>query len=176
MKTPVLNTERLLLRPFQEGDGPEVFQCWESDAEVAKYMFWVSHHDINKSIQWVKEEIKKINDDQWYRFALVSKESNKLIGTCLIYYEEEIASWEVAYNLGKKYWGKGYTTEAMKKVIEFSKTDLKLKEIAGRHAKENIASENILKKLGFSFVKDISYECNKGSVIRKGKLYKLYLE
>lgn len=36
-----------------------------------------------------------------------------MIGTVLIYYEEEVECWEIAYNLGKKYWGNGYTTEAM---------------------------------------------------------------
>ena len=40
------------------------------------------------------------------------KDTNTLIGTALVYYEEEVECWEIGYNLGKKYWGKGYTTEA----------------------------------------------------------------
>ncbi len=31
--------------------------------------------------------------------------------------------WEIGYNLGKKYWGKGYTKEAMEKVIDFAKRE-----------------------------------------------------
>lgn len=38
----------------------------------------------------------------------------------LIYFEEEVDCWEIGYNLGKKYWSKGYTTEAVKKVMEFA--------------------------------------------------------
>ena len=48
MKTPILETDRLLLRPFKEDDVTDVFECWESDPDVAKYMFWTSHNDIEK--------------------------------------------------------------------------------------------------------------------------------
>ena len=49
MDTPILETERLLLRPFCSNDATGVFECWKSDAEVAKYMFWYSHNDISKT-------------------------------------------------------------------------------------------------------------------------------
>ena len=42
-------------------------------------------------------------------------------------------------------------------------------------AKENYRSENVLKKLGFKYVKDIPSECNGGTVMREGKLYELKL-
>lgn len=39
MRTPILETDRLVLRPFKEDDVTDVFECWESDPDVAKYMF-----------------------------------------------------------------------------------------------------------------------------------------
>ncbi|WP_242865991.1 GNAT family N-acetyltransferase [Desnuesiella massiliensis] len=39
MKTPILETDRLLLRPFYMEDAQAVFDCWESDPDVSKYMF-----------------------------------------------------------------------------------------------------------------------------------------
>ncbi|PKM95593.1 MAG: hypothetical protein CVU84_01980 [Firmicutes bacterium HGW-Firmicutes-1] len=66
MKTPVLETARLILRPFFIEDAPAVFRCWESDPEVARYMFWTSHNDIKKTIEWVKKEISRIESDDWY--------------------------------------------------------------------------------------------------------------
>jgi len=122
VKTPILETDRLILRPFCMEDVQEVFECWESDPEVAKYMFWTSHNDINK-----------------------------------------------------KAWGFGYTTEAMQKVIKFCKEQLEIKEIMGRHAKENLASGRILEKLGFTYIKDIQYECNRGKDLYAGKEYILKL-
>ena len=111
MNTPILETERLLLRPFKQEDAGDVFACWE-----------------------------------------------------------------IGYNLGKKYWGKGYTTEAMKEVLIFAKEKLSLTEIVGRYAIENPASGNVMKKLGFQYEKDIPYECNNGTVMRKGIQCRLRIE
>lgn len=175
MITPIINTERLILRPFSISDAEDAFKCWESDPDVAKYMFWSSHNSIDKSIKWVSEEVNKINSNMWFRWAIVSKESEELLGTCLIYFEDEYGKFEIAYNLGKKFWGFGYITEAMKAVIEFAKKELKIDEVVARCAKENYASENVIKKLGFKYVKDIPYRCNEGKNTYEGKEYILKL-
>lgn len=174
MKTPILETDRLLLRPFREDEAADVFECWESDPDVAKYMFWTSHNDIEKTKEWIAFELGQIEKSDWYRFALVLKDTDILIGTALIYYEEKVESWEIGYNLGKEYWGKGYATEAMRKVIDFATRELGLTQIVGRYAKENPASGNVMKKLGFKYEKDIPYECNGGAVKREGIQCRLY--
>ena len=176
MNTPTLETERLILRPFKTEDAPDVFHCWESDPDVAKYMFWTSHNDIEKTREWIEFELGQIEKPDWYRFAIVLKDTNILIGTALVYYEEEVQCWEIGYNLGKKYWGKGYATEAMKRVIEFATKELNLSQIVGRYAKENPASGNVMAKLGFIFEKDIPYECNNGTVMRQGIQCRLMIE
>ena len=168
MNTPILETERLLLRPFEKEDAKDVFECWERDPDVAKYMFWTSHDDIEKTREWIDFEIGQIEKDDWYRFALVLRETKELIGTALIYFEEEVCCWEIGYNLGKKYWGKGYTTEAVKCIIDFATEQMNISQIVGRYAKENPASGNVMKKLGFQYEKDIPYECNDGAVMREG--------
>ena len=168
MNTPTLQTERLLLRPFTYSDAEDVFTCWESDPDVARYMFWTSHNDIEKTKEWLAFEVGQIEKDDWYRFAIVLKDTDELIGTGLIYFEEEVNGWEIGYNLGKKYWGKGYTTEAMNRIISFAKEELGITEIVGRYAKENPASGKVMDKLGFRFEKEIPYECNNGTVLREG--------
>ncbi|GFP76284.1 GNAT family N-acetyltransferase [Clostridium fungisolvens] len=175
MKTPILETDRLILRPFYMEDAQDVFECWESDPDVAKYMFWESHNDINKTIDWVREELSKIDADDWYRWAIILKETGELVGTGLIYVDKEYSKFEIAYNLGKKAWGSGYTVEAMLEVIKFAKEELRVKEIMGRHAKENAASGIVLEKLGFKYIKDIPYECNRGKNIYDGREYILEL-
>ena len=175
MNTPTLQTERLLLRPFTYEDAEDVFSCWESDPDVAKYMFWTSHNDIEKTKEWITFEIGQIEKDDWYRFAIVLKDTDELIGTGLIYFEEEVNAWEIGYNLGKKYWGKGYTTEAMKQIISFAQEELGITEIVGRYAKENPASGKVMEKLGFQFEKEIPYDCNNGTVLREGIQCRLVL-
>ncbi|HWT27326.1 MAG TPA: GNAT family N-acetyltransferase, partial [Mobilitalea sp.] len=130
-----------------------------------------SHNDINRTLQWVEEEISKIDADDWYRWAFVIKGTEELIGTGILYFEEEYDKYEIAYNLSKKAWGFGYTTEAMREIIRFAKEELKITEIMGRHAKDNQASGKVLEKLGFTYVKDIPYACNRGENIYGGKEY-----
>lgn len=175
MRTPVLETERLILRPFAKEDAQEVFECWESDPDVAKYMCWTSHNDINKTKQFIEFELGNIEKDDWYRWCLVEKSSGRIVGTCLIYYDEEVKDYEVGYNLGKKYWGQGFTTEAMQEAIRFAKEELKIKELVGSHAKENPASGSVMRKLGFVYEKDCPYPCNDGTVMREGMIYRLTL-
>ena len=43
-------------------------------------MFWKSHNDINRTKEWLAFEIGQIEKNDWYRFALVLKETNELIG------------------------------------------------------------------------------------------------
>ena len=169
MHTPILETKRLLLRPFELKDIEEVFYGWESDPEVAKYMFWKSHNDLNKSKEWVQKEIDRANDPMWYRFAIVKKQPEELIGTGLIYFEDEVDGWEIAYNLSRKYWNEGFTTEAMKEILRFAKHDLEIKEVIARYATENQQSGSVLAKLGFNYEKEITLECNKGETFYKGK-------
>ena len=144
MHTPTLETDRLILRTFQKEDAKAVFECWESDPDVAKYMFWTSHNDIEKTKEWIDFELEQVEKEDWYRFAIVLKETDELIGTALIYYEEEVKCQENGYNLGRAYWKKEYTTEAMIKILEFAAEQMGILEFVGRYAKEKPNSGNVM--------------------------------
>lgn len=175
MHTPTLFTARLTLRPLRSSDAPAVFSCWESDPAVAKYMFWTSHNDPHKTENWVAQEVSKIASDDWYRLAVVDREKETLLGTVLLYLEPEHGFYEVGYNFGRAYWGQGYATEAMRALIRFARDTLGLRTLVARYAKENPASGNVLRKLGFQYVRDIPYEANDGAVLYEGEELRLVL-
>lgn len=85
MITPILETQRLILRPFHREDARAVLDTWESDPDVARYMFWTSHNDIRKTEAWLDFELSRIEKPDWYRFAIELKASYSLIGTALMY-------------------------------------------------------------------------------------------
>lgn len=175
MNTPILETDRLLLRPLCIEDANNVFECWESDPDVAKYMFWCSHNEIEKTKEWITFELEQIPSDKWFRWAVVTKANHELIGTGLVYFEEEYNLFEIGYNFGKKHWGKGYATETMQAVVHFTKKDLGVRELVGRYAKENPASGSVMKKLGFVYCKEIPYEANEGKIHYEGVECRLLL-
>ncbi|EOR95825.1 acetyltransferase, gnat family [Arcticibacter svalbardensis MN12-7] len=55
---------------------------------------------------------------------------------------------EVWFKIHKDFWGKGYTTEALIKLLDFGFNDLKLHRIEAGCAVENIGSSKVLEKAG----------------------------
>ncbi len=53
MRTPILETERLILRPMRIEDAREIIDNWASDPEVAKYMVWSTHKDVSLTKAWM---------------------------------------------------------------------------------------------------------------------------
>lgn len=172
MTTPELETERLVLRAVHEKDINEIFHCWMQDEDVSRYMYWRASSDINETKKFVAFELGEIESDTWYRWIIILRETSEIIGTCLVYENEEENSWDISYNLGKKYWGKGYMSEAMNKVMNYAKEVLHVNECIAIHAIENPASGRIIQKLGFHYEKEVPYECNGGEIVTLGKFYR----
>lgn len=175
MITPELMTDRLILRQIKEDDIKDIYDCWMKDEDVSRYMFWKSSDDINETKRFVEFELENIESTEWYRWIIVKNDTKEIIGTCLIFYNSEESAWDISYNLGKAYWGKGYITEAMKKVLDFADKELKIKSVIAVHAKENQASGKVIEKLGFKYVKDVSYDCNGDTIHTTGRYYELKL-
>lgn len=175
MTTPIIFSDRLVLRPFGGEDANAAFRLWFSQPDVAKYMFWETHSDISETQTWILDELDSINDDDWYRFAVESNDDHRLMGTVLLYYEKELSSWEIVYFFGCEYWNNGFTTEAIQVLISFAKEKLRLERIVARVALENKASVRVLEKLGFKKDKSIAYATNGGTVVLNGLLYSLPL-
>lgn len=170
MRTIKLETERLLLRPIKESDVNEIWKCWMHDEEVSRYMWWKASDDMADTEKFVRFELGQIDNEKWNRWIITLKETGKIIGTCLVFYNEEdaVPHWDISYNLGRVFWGKGYATEAMKAVMFFATAELGMKECITTYAKINVASANVLHKLGFKDIQEIPYECSKGEMITDG--------
>lgn len=172
MTTPQLATDRLNLREIRPEDVNEIYHCWMQDEEVSRYMYWKASSNIDDTKEFVEYELGNIENNQWYRWIITLKSTSEVIGTCLIFYNDEENSWDISYNLGKKYWGKGYITEAMKTVMSYAENTLGIHEFIAIHAIENPASGRIIEKLGFRYEKDVPYECNGGEITTTGKYYR----
>jgi ribosomal-protein-alanine N-acetyltransferase len=105
MKTPRLETERLVLREVQEDDANAIFSCWMQDEDVSRYMWWKASDNIGEAEEFVQYELEQVENEKWNRWIIVTKECNEIIGTCLVFYndEDEKKHWDISYNLGKKY-------------------------------------------------------------------------
>lgn len=154
MITPVLETERFILRPLSVADAQDIFDKWTTDDRVSKYVRWCTHSSVEDTKQWLLMEEENNRTDKNYGWGFWLKEGNYLFGSGGFFYNEGEGCFEIGYNIMHKYWNQGYTTEIVKGFLKFAKEELGIKEFVAWHAKENPASGAVLKKCGFIYEKD----------------------
>jgi [ribosomal protein S5]-alanine N-acetyltransferase len=176
MITPILENERLILRPLILKDAEHIYNSWTSDSEVAKFMIWEVHKSLEDTIEWLKLEEQNIDNQYHFTWGFVLKETGELFGSGGIYFKEELNCYELGYNIMKKYWGQGLTTAASKMILDFASQVLGEKKYFCRHAVDNIGSEKVMTKLGFIFHNDSSYSSLSGLKHFLSKDYYLNIE
>lgn len=172
MRTPILETERLILRPMKIEDAQEVFDNWASDPDVAKYMVWSTHKNVSVTKAWMEELQEELDSDS-YEWGFERKDDGKLIGSGGVYYKDEKDAWTLGYNIMKDCWHQGYTTEAARAIIEFGIEVLGAKKFIAYHAKDNPNSGKVMEKVGFHYVEDGSYDSFDGTKHFESKCYEL---
>lgn len=163
MKTPILETERLILRPLTVEDAEEVYQNWSGDPEVAKFMRWSTHENVEVTREWLKEVEQNTNSDTVYDWGFVRKADNKLIGSGGLYFKEEHGCFELGYNIMRDCWRQGYTSEAAATIVAFAFKTLGETRLHCCHAIENPNSGKVMEKVGFHYVGDGHYDSFDGT-------------
>ena len=180
--TNIIETERLILRPLILADADTTFHGWTGDPEVAKYVSWLPHHSIDDTIEWLKEIEWKQDDagniipNDNYIWGFVLKETGELFGSGGLIWEDDLQLFQVGYNIMTAHQNRGYTTEAMKAILQFAAVNLGIKRVAGGHAKENLASARVLEKLGFVYDHDSLTPHVDGTTVFDSREYYLDLE
>ena len=155
-------TERLILREIVQSDENGFFEL-DSDPEVHRYL----GNKPVESIEEVRAVIKFIRqqyiDNGIGRWAVIEKNTNSFIGWAgLKLVKESINNhtdfYDIGYRLQKKFWGKGFATEAAKAAIDYGFNQLKLNEIFALADINNHASRKVLEKAGLKYIETFEYE------------------
>lgn len=169
-KEPILETERLILRPITLDDAEACFS-WGSDERVARFMCYPTAKDISETIAWIKTTL--VDEEEW-NWAFVLKSENRVIGTGGIGPNKFMDGyWGIGYNLHYDYWHKGYCTEAMRAIVDYAHNELGVNKICSDHAVDNPRSGKVMEKLGLKFHHYGEYSKLDGSVTFKAKFYTL---
>ena len=150
--TVVLETKRLILKRFTLDDAEEVFKNWGSDDEVTRYVRWSTHKTIEDTKQYLECVMEKYKNDE-FEWALSLKDTGELIGAMVAIVNED-DRYELGYNTARKHWRKGYTTEALRAVMDYLINEVGIRKFICSHAKLNPASGAVMQKVGFKYVKD----------------------
>ena len=155
-----IETDRVLLRHWIAEDLP-IWIAQNSDPENLQYFPRVySAEESTESFNRLK---KTLEEDQFGLWAAVEKSSGQFMGFIGIAERnhEGIAFMpcrEIGWRLDKKFWGKGYATEAARVVLEYGVHQLNLGEIVSYTAALNEPSINVMRKIGLRFRPDLAFE------------------
>lgn len=148
----ILYTERLKLRPFQEGDAPAMFRNWMSDEEVARFCRWYRHREL-KSTQWMLDMyLREAQDGFEYRWAVTERDSDEAIGAVeVVSMRKQDHCAEIGYVIARRFWNRGFMTEAVRAVIEeLFRSGFAM--VCGRRHEDNPASGRVMEKCGMRYV------------------------
>jgi len=147
----VIETNRLLLRHFTEDDASLLYEL-NLDPEVTRYT-----HDPMTDVEHAKQVLNEVILPQYSlydhgRWVVHLKSNLEFMGWCGLKYLPETNEVDLGYRFMKKFWGKGYATEAASACIEYGFNKLKLPSIIGRALPGNLASIKVLEKCGMKYL------------------------
>lgn len=154
----MLETERLILRNYKESDFEDYYE-YASNPNVGPRCGWQPYDSKEKAFERLKLECQKP-----YQFAIVWKETNKVIGSIELMntkterypFETNFEnSKEIGFLLSPAFWGKAIMPEATKEVLRFAFEKLNVPEVFISHAKANIQSGRVQDKLGFKIIGEV---------------------
>jgi RimJ/RimL family protein N-acetyltransferase len=150
---PVLETDRLLLRPFEEGDLDEYAEI-VADPEVTRFL---GSDPLDRGQAWQSmayflghERLRG-----WSNNAVVETATGRLLGRCGLYRPEGWPGLEVGWALGRFAWGHGFATEAAIPWRDWAFNALGAEELISVIQRENARSVRVAERIGHSFMRDI---------------------
>ena len=148
MAQPVLETSRLLLRPFTRADAPEV-QRLAGAPEVADTTLNVPHpYEAGMAEDWIGGHADQFAAGDAAVYAVILRDGACLIGCIGLSISKRHRRAELGYWLGVEFWGRGYMTEAAGALVEHGFSLLDLHKIEASHLARNPASGRVMEKIG----------------------------
>ena len=145
---PVIETERLILRPLTLEDAPAV-QRMSSSVEIAKTTRRIPHpYEDGMAERWINTHSQAWSRREAVSYGIVVRESGALCGAVSVRLCMEDNRGELGYWIGEEHWNRGYATEAAAQVLDFCFGHLNLNRVSAEYMKHNPASARVLEKCG----------------------------
>jgi ribosomal-protein-alanine N-acetyltransferase len=148
-----LETKRLILKQPEITDVATLFDLMSSYVDTT-YLSWEPHNSIETTENLVANLIEAQKQDKGYHWCIYHE--NTIVGiVSLIDVKRQLRTWvlnraELSYWIAKPLTGNGFATEAAQAVLDFGFNQLSFHKIIIAHTLENIESQRICQKLGFT--------------------------
>lgn len=165
----ILQSERLILRPFQDAD-IEPFAAYRSDPEVARYQSWEPPVTIEQAARFVNDlkNVRPGAQGEWYQWAVERQAVAGLIGDCAFQIlPDDPRQAEIGFSFARANQGQGFATEAVGRLLDYLFDDLALHRVIAITDAENRGAARLLERLGLrregAFVENVWFKGAWGS-------------
>lgn len=164
-----LETERLILRDYHDKDFNDYYRL-KSDTRTMYYLQDIqlfTEEEACEDFRMVLNDMKK-SDREFYFLHIELKDLHEQVGSVgyTVINDTPVGKLvHVGYFIYPKFWGNGYTTEALKRVLEFAFLENNVYRISTGCLAENAASERVMQKCGLTKeAEHIDYEWHDGKM------------
>ena len=149
--TPVLETERLTLRPISNDDLAATHRVFD-DPAVRRYLWDDRPVSLEATASVVQASARDFSERGVGLFGVRLRGAEELVGLCGLRWEDGIGDMEIIYCLLPELWGRGLATEAAEACLRFAFEEVRLERVMAGADEPNAASLRIIEKLGMRFV------------------------
>jgi ribosomal-protein-alanine N-acetyltransferase len=147
-----LETKRLEFRKFSAGDAAGFFQL-NNDPEVIRYTGDKAFVDENEALDFLVGYTHYASHG-YGRWSVYLKETGEYVGFCGLKYSPEKDEVDLGFRIMREHWGKGLATEAAAEALRLGFEQYGLRKIVGRAMEDNLASHQVLEKVGMVRVRE----------------------
>ena len=152
-----IETERLLIRPFEPSDAETIFETW-GDPEAMRWIPSGAHPDIETTRQRIGRFMEHQAAHGFSLWPVIEKASGRILGDCgLLLVEWRGPEVELAYRFGRAAWGRGFATEAAGACLRHGFGMAGLDTIIAITHPDHLASRRVMAKNGMRLVGEVQY-------------------
>ena len=146
-----LETERLILRRWEDGDAENLYE-YAKDPDVGPIAGWPPHQSIDES----RGVIRNVFNGQ-EAYAICLKTDRKAIGAIELKLNghtdmtDRDDECELGYWLGKPFWGQGIMPEAVREILRHAFEDIGMTTVWVGYYEGNSKSKRVQEKSGFRY-------------------------
>lgn len=161
MTPPVLKTKNFIIRAFEMKD-LDAFSSYRSLIKIAKYQSW-SDYTYQDAVELFESMDYSTfgTEGNWYQLAIVTKESDKLVGDIAVYFIDKYQI-EIGFTISPQYQRKHVATEAVSSFLDYAFDELERHRVIATTDVRNKAAYHFLEKIGFRreghFIKNVFFK------------------
>lgn len=144
-----LQTERLVIRPFQRSD-KDAFVQFMTNPAATRFLAFSEEHKTKEGaeamLNWVIQSYSSNNPV--FALCIADRETDNFVGSCGLSPLEEAGDTECYYSLDPNYWKRGYAAEAMSALLDHAFKSMNLDTVVALTHPDNIPARRLAERLG----------------------------